>query len=87
MPYHIEHHAWPTVPFYRLGEAHRLLVEGMANVDLFDEGEIDTELAGSGKRGYVSFNFAFLHKNFFDQKDHRGYGETKCTHSHARRCW
>jgi fatty acid desaturase len=25
MPYHVEHHVWPAVPFHRLPEVHRLM--------------------------------------------------------------
>ena len=27
MPYHMEHHAWPSVPFHKLAEANRLLLQ------------------------------------------------------------
>ena len=32
MPYHTEHHVWPTVPFHRLPELHRLMRPHLAEV-------------------------------------------------------
>ena len=32
MPYHTEHHVWPTVPFHRLPELHRLMHPHLAEV-------------------------------------------------------
>eukprot|EP00666_Eupelagonemidae_sp_cell4sb_P015905 gene15905-16082_t len=30
MPFHVEHHAWPSVPFHQLPALHRAVVEGAA---------------------------------------------------------
>lgn len=68
MPYHIEHHAWPTVPFHKLARAHELLASAAAATatssssgqHLFDSGEMHLDLYQSWKGGYVGFNFRFL---------------------------
>lgn len=44
MPYHAEHHAYPTVPFYRLPEFHAL---------------IETELKQT-ENGYVRFHAKYI---------------------------
>jgi fatty acid desaturase len=51
MPYHREHHAWPSVPFHKLPQAHRLLTSagGVSSVDEPSE-------------GYISFNRRFTSK-------------------------
>jgi fatty acid desaturase len=60
MPFHMEHHAWPSVPFHKLKDAHELLVDA-GGQDLLDRGEIDKDLS---RNGYISFNFKFLKKLF-----------------------
>ena len=32
MPYHVEHHAWPNVPFHKLQQAHELVKDDFENV-------------------------------------------------------
>jgi fatty acid desaturase len=59
MPFHMEHHAWPSVPFHKLRDAHELLVDA-GGQELFDRGEVDKNL--SGRNGYIRFNFKFLRK-------------------------
>ena len=49
MPYHVEHHAWPAVPFWRLKEVHRLL-SASPNI-----GALPTDWKYSG--GYLRFNW------------------------------
>ena len=64
MPYHMEHHAWPSVPFYKLREANRLLVQAAGKAAgkassgeaLLEQGEAIPELRGSSRLGYVGFN-------------------------------
>jgi len=59
MPYHVEHHAWPGVPFWKLRDAHELVVEAGGDT-LLDSGELHPELsASSGRTGYVDFNWRF----------------------------
>ncbi|KAL9186493.1 hypothetical protein ACHAXT_005731 [Thalassiosira profunda] len=55
MPFHAEHHAWPTLPFHQLHTAHDLLVNAGGD-DIFDSGETHSELKGSGRGGYLNFN-------------------------------
>mmetsp|Transcript_23279 Transcript_23279/g.55172 ORF Transcript_23279/g.55172 Transcript_23279/m.55172 type:complete len:442 (-) Transcript_23279:97-1422(-) len=60
MPYHAEHHAWPSVPFYRLNDVHDRLIEENGT-ELFDQGEIYPELrTDNGRTDYVSLNWRFL---------------------------
>ena len=54
MPYHLEHHASPSVPFYKLKETHQLLVD--ANPDILESGEIHLPPA----KGYIRFHYHFL---------------------------
>mmetsp|Transcript_15903 Transcript_15903/g.32013 ORF Transcript_15903/g.32013 Transcript_15903/m.32013 type:complete len:416 (-) Transcript_15903:48-1295(-) len=75
MPYHIEHHAWPSLPFHKLTKAHELLISapskeddrgnddcapGTSGKDLLHSGEMYPELSQSGEGGYVGFNRRFL---------------------------
>mmetsp|Transcript_6567 Transcript_6567/g.10030 ORF Transcript_6567/g.10030 Transcript_6567/m.10030 type:complete len:382 (-) Transcript_6567:260-1405(-) len=59
MPYHMEHHAWPTVPFYRLSDAHTLLVQGINEAKQKGETKYSEFMEN---KGYISFNIAFLRK-------------------------
>jgi len=73
MPYHMEHHAWPSVPFYKLRNAHELLVNATANDEsLLYQGEMIDPFIG--KSGYMRFHFTFL-KNLF-QKSKKGVATT-----------
>ena len=70
MPYHTEHHAWPSVPFHKLEEAHELLMSAnngngedtpnSGGNSLFESGEMYPDLYQSGRGGYVGFNRKFL---------------------------
>jgi len=52
MPYHVEHHAWPYVPFHKLEDANRLIQEG---------GGVPRDgCAPTGEMGYVRLNLAFI---------------------------
>lgn len=68
MPFHMEHHAWPSVPFHKLQDAHQLLMEATnnsttdGNRDLLENGE--TIDSSSGRNGYLHFHLEFL-KNLF----------------------
>lgn len=59
MPYHMEHHAWPSVPFHKLPRAHELLLNATAD---------QTKLLGreeqivSGETGYLKFHVNFVRK-------------------------
>ena len=61
MPYHTAHHAWPSVPFYKLPQAHQLLCNAAAKSDekhnLLEQGE---GIAGGGAHGYLRFHASFL---------------------------
>jgi fatty acid desaturase len=46
MPFHVEHHVWPTVPFHRLPEVHGLMLEEL---------QVTAE-------GYVAFTRAYLER-------------------------
>ena len=46
MPYHVEHHVWPTVPFHRLPELHGLVKE-------------DLQVTA---KGYAAFSRAYLQR-------------------------
>lgn len=72
MPYHIEHHAWPSLPFHKLAKAHELLISaegddidddcapGTSGQDLLHSGEMYPDLYQSGEGGYIGFNRRFL---------------------------
>jgi fatty acid desaturase len=66
MPFHIEHHAWPTVPFHKLHTVHGLLMEAVGDIggsgedNILDSGETSSPLRGSGKGGYIGFNRRFV---------------------------
>lgn len=66
MPYHMEHHAWPSIPFHKLGDAHVLLIEATAasdeNQSLLEHGEQIDSSSGTG--GYIRFHYRFL-RNLF----------------------
>jgi len=57
MPYHMEHHAWPSVPFHQLEKAHKLLVEA-APPDFFQRGE--HVLEPRQHYGYLQFHKSFI---------------------------
>ena len=44
MPYHSEHHAYPMVPFFRLGELHQMVQDYLSVTE----------------RGYVAFNKKYV---------------------------
>eukprot|EP00957_Ditylum_brightwellii_P206288 15347703-Ditylum_brightwellii.AAC.1 len=73
MPYHMEHHAWPSVPFHKLRDAHELLVNSSGDaggVAILDRGEIYPEFhSGVGKSGYISFNYRFLRRLFQKKRE------------------
>mmetsp|Transcript_52199 Transcript_52199/g.77878 ORF Transcript_52199/g.77878 Transcript_52199/m.77878 type:complete len:443 (-) Transcript_52199:210-1538(-) len=73
MPYHMEHHAWPSVPFHKLRDAHELLVNSSGDaggVAILDRGEIYPEFHGGvGKSGYISFNYRFLRRLFQKKRE------------------
>ena len=48
MPYHLEHHAWPYVPFHKLAEANKLVTAS--------GGWSSDTCAPSGDDGYVELN-------------------------------
>jgi fatty acid desaturase len=59
MPYHMEHHAWPAVPFYRLKDVHKLWIQAVqGHENLLDNGE--TIKLSSNHEGYIQFHFDFL---------------------------
>ena len=73
MPYHIEHHAWPTVPFHQLHKVHDLMLMGgdggsddggdtpcRSGDDILDCGETSSQLKGTGRGGYITFNRKFV---------------------------
>ena len=75
MPYHIEHHAWPTVPFHKLHKVHDLLLMGGdggsdydgdtryrsgTSKDIMDCGETSLQLKGTERGGYIAFNRKFV---------------------------
>lgn len=75
MPYHIEHHAWPTIPFHKLHKVHELLLmggDGCSDADgdipwrsctckdILDCGEASSQLKGTGRGGYIAFNRKFV---------------------------
>ena len=62
MPYHMEHHAWPSIPFYKLREANHLLLRAAQKAGgdgLLEQGEIHPELKGSSRLGYLGFNHRY----------------------------
>ena len=65
MPYHMEHHAWPSVPFYKLKDANHLLVQAAHEAsaergyDVLEQGEAYPELKESSRLGYIGFNLRF----------------------------
>jgi fatty acid desaturase len=77
MPFHMEHHAWPSIPFHQLGRAHDLLTQAAAVQDadnaestktsLLDQGEVQPGFVGCGKKGYIAFNWR-LFKRLLQQE-------------------
>eukprot|EP01084_Bolivina_argentea_P117417 208540_1 len=65
MPWHIEHHSFPYVPFYLLKELHELLVENLG-----DEQEFygKSECKPNGSDGYFSVHKQILDDIFNKQK-------------------
>ena len=62
MPYHMEHHAWPSIPFYKLREANHLLLRAAQKAGgdgLLEQGEIHPELKGSSRLGYLGLNHRY----------------------------
>lgn len=51
MPYHAEHHAWPNVPFHRLGAIHDMVVASKGGRQYLLSG-----CDPNGERGYFSVN-------------------------------
>ena len=56
MPYHLEHHAWPYVPFHKLEEANKLVVAS--------GGWSKDSCAPTGEQGYVGLNQKVVQKLF-----------------------
>lgn len=58
MPWHVEHHAYPNVPFHHLAELHQMTVEAYSK-----EGkEVPSGCTPHGRRGYLG-----IHAEFFSQ--------------------
>jgi len=57
MPYHIEHHAWPTVPFHLLPEVHERIKDNQP----------DNRCLISGKNGYLGIHAEFLRRLSHDE--------------------
>ena len=77
MPYHTEHHAWPSVPFWKLPEAHQLLVDSSESstptnrvYEVFGKGEMVSSPNDKHylHQGYLAFNFRFI-KNLWTKND------------------
>ena len=62
MPFHMEHHAWPSVPFHQLGQAHELLVNATQEKEssLLKHGEQVDSSCGRG--GYIQFHLQISEK-------------------------
>lgn len=50
MPYHLEHHAWPAIPFWKLPEVHSLLENQITRRSTTTNGSKDTSPAPDEKR-------------------------------------
>jgi fatty acid desaturase len=59
MPFHMEHHAWPSVPFYRLKDAHELLDKASRSQGI-NLGQGDLIDSSAGNNGYVIFHLSYL---------------------------
>jgi fatty acid desaturase len=57
MPYHAEHHAYPMVPFHRLGDLHQALVEAST--------QQHRSCSPSGENGYMGVHVGLIRKFFF----------------------
>ena len=53
MPYHVEHHAWPNVPFHKLQAAHELVKDAYKKQGFM---KIPTGCSPSGEKGYLNLH-------------------------------
>ena len=62
MPYHLEHHAWPAIPFWKLRQTHQLFVDAVSSTHNGKEGEHSAALSQNlnHKDGYARFNWDYL---------------------------
>lgn len=59
MPYHMEHHAWPAVPFYRLKDVHKVWIQAAKDHEkILEAGETIHRSSKDG--GYIQFHLDFL---------------------------
>ena len=65
MPYHLEHHAFPYVPFYLLPEIHNLLVDHSGGNDGFFG---KSGCTPDGQDGYLSIHKKLLHDVFSKER-------------------
>lgn len=58
MPYHVEHHAFPNVPFHKLAQAHELVRSA------YDDqgGHVPSGCSPDGKRGYSGIHSVAFHR-------------------------
>lgn len=54
MPYHVEHHAWPNVPFHKLQAAHELVKDAYKKQGFM---KIPTGCSPSGEGGYLNLHW------------------------------
>jgi len=59
MPYQIERHAWPSVPFHNLPALHNELVLEDGE-EFLDRGKVDPSV--KGREGYLAFNKRFVQR-------------------------
>lgn len=61
MPYHLEHHAWPAIPFWKLRETHQLFVEAVSSTETGPEGGNSALYQNLNHQGgYARFNWNYL---------------------------
>lgn len=57
MPYHVEHHAWPNVPFHKLEAAHTLVKDAYKKQGV---NKVPTGCSPSGEQGYLALHWSSL---------------------------
>ena len=55
MPYHMEHHAYPNIPFHQLPKLHALLKEAAGGAPSWSQ-----KWHPDGQNGYIDFNFKYV---------------------------